>query len=75
MGKPNVDMFEEGKLRKGQPNSNEEVKVGEKTKRRLDKPSSHKDKNILDDQLVMDQPNSTENMKVESRKKKKENNM
>ena len=61
-------MLEEGKLRKGQPNSSEEVKVGEKTKRSLVQPSSHKDKNILDDQLIMGKPFST--VEVEDEKKK-----
>ena len=49
MGKPDVNVLEDGNLRKGQPYSNEEVKVGETTRRSLGKPSSHKDKIHLDD--------------------------
>ena len=52
MGKPDVIVLEEGKLRKDQPNSSEEVKGGEKTKRSLGQPSSHKGKNRSDDRLI-----------------------
>ena len=36
----------------------------------MSQPSSHKDKNIFDDQLITGKPNPTKNMKVKSRKKK-----
>ena len=62
-------MLEEGKLSKGQPKSNEEVKVGETTRRSSGKHSYHKDKNILDDQLIMGVPNSSEELKDEKKKK------
>ena len=65
MGKPDVNVLEDGKLRTGQPKSNEEVKVGETTRRSLGKPSSHKDKIHLDDQLIMRQPKSNEEVEVQ----------
>ena len=61
-------MLEEGKLSKGQPKSNEEVKVGETTRTSSGKHSSHKDKNILNNQLIMGVPNTTEEVEDETKK-------
>ena len=71
MGKPDVIALEEGNLVMGQPNSNEEVKIKEQTKRSLGKPSSYKDKNILDNQLVTGLPFSTVEVEDENKKKKR----
>ena len=61
----------EDQLQTGQPNSTEEVKDGETTKRSLGQPSSHKDKNSLDDQLITGKPFSIEKVEDEKKKKKK----
>ena len=58
MGEHNVTVLEEDKVRTGTPSSSEEGKGGETTKGCFGEPSSHKEKNSLDDQLITGKPNT-----------------
>ena len=70
MGKPNVNVLEGVKLSTGQPNSNEEVEVGDKVWKSSGQPSSPKNKVSLNNQLLLGKPKLTEKTKDEKKKKR-----